>query len=124
MTPLNQRIKLSTACGWWGIRTNIHGELIGGRPNTQNCGEPINIAIPDYDDLNEIHNAEIMCGLHNRDNMQLRVRWVNILRDVVAPRCPTNSAGTPVVSDIDIYQATAAERTEALLRALKLWEEE
>ena len=72
-----------------------------------------------YKDYNAIVTAEIEYGLHDRSNTALRVRWCSILRDIIAPRCPTNKVGSPLVSDIDIYQASCAERTEALAQTIE-----
>jgi len=62
---------------------------------------------------------EILEGLHDRDNLELRVKWVGILRAIVARRCPVNKVGSPIVSDIDIILASDDEREEALNKLTK-----
>lgn len=64
--------------------------------------------------------AEATAGLHDRQNLELRIRWANTLRDIVAPGCPTNRVGQHVVADIDILLATPRQRAMALASALKL----
>ena len=61
--------------------------------------------------------AERGHGLHDPANLDARVKWVACLREVVAPRCPKNKMGTPIISDINLLQATARER----LLAFILW---
>ena len=56
-------------------------------------------------------------GLHDPANLDARVKWVACLREVVAPRCPKNKMGTPIISDINLLQASARER----LLAFILW---
>ena len=70
-----------------------------------------------------LREAEIALGIHDTDNLELRVKWINALRMVVSRRCPKNNSGSPMVSDIDLLTASEGERCEALVRALKLWEE-
>ncbi len=61
-----------------------------------------------------LHEAEKNLGLHDRINFELRGKWAMALRAAVAPRCPLNKVGTPVVSDVDILLATLSERVQAL----------
>jgi hypothetical protein len=75
---------------------------------------------PDYpNDLNALYKVEKYLGLHNRNNLALRVAWINILRDIVAEHCPKNKAGSPLVSDIDLLNATSIQRTDALIKLSK-----
>jgi hypothetical protein len=67
-----------------------------------------------------LQHAEKMIGLHDRANVELRGNWAMALRKAVAPRCPVNKVGTPVVSDVDILLATLSERTQALQEVTKL----
>ena len=66
------------------------------------------------DSLDNVYEAEIAAGVHNRDNSALRIKWVANLRKVVSRRCPTNKVGAPIATDIDLLGATAEERREAL----------
>lgn len=69
--------------------------------------------------FDEIHQAYDELGLRDRDNLKLRVKWVNTLRDIVARRCPRNKVGSPIVSDTDVILATAEEHEEALNKIRK-----
>lgn len=62
-----------------------------------------------------LHWIEKDHGLHNPANTDARVKWVACFREVVALRCPRNAIGTPVVSDIDLLQASARERLIAFI---------
>jgi len=95
-------------------------------PNEQNIALAkackVKATVPDYvNDLNAIHDAKETLGINDRNNLDIRVKWVGALRDVVSRRCPLNKLGTPVVSDLDILCASAEEHAEALLRTLKKW---
>ena len=68
-----------------------------------------------------LRQAGIKLGLHDTDNLELRVKWINALRMVVSRRCPKNNSGTPIVSDIDLLNASEEERCEALVRAIGKW---
>ncbi len=149
MTLINQRIAIAKLCGiiickscWHEIIPDIchcgdlvaaHGMGSGHSPVPQGCtcgysnapsrkaSEP---ECPDYlNDLNAIYLAEKSAGLHDSNNVKLRVAFMNNLRKVVEYKCPKNKFGTPLVSDIDCFNASAAERGEALLKALKVWED-
>ena len=65
--------------------------------------------------LDAVVRAEQAHGLHDPANLDARVKWVAYLREVVALRCPKNAVGTPVVSDINLLQATARERLIAFI---------
>lgn len=58
--------------------------------------------------------AEKALGLHDRANLALRVKW-----KAVAPRCPKNRLGTPLISDVDVALATLSERVQALTKLKK-----
>ena len=67
-----------------------------------------------------LREAEIASGIYCRKNSKARVRWVNALHRIVARRCPTNAAGSKVVSDVDVLLASEDERLEALEHLLTL----
>jgi len=118
MTSIKQRIAIAEACGW---RVHPQDKFIVIPPNSPNSVQPLN-TIPDYvNDLNAIHDAKETLGINDRNNLDIRVKWVGALRDVVSRRCPHNKLGTPVVSDLDILCASAEEHAEALLKTLKKW---
>lgn len=59
-------------------------------------------------------------GLFNRENLDLRVKYVMALRDVIGRRCPKNKVGNPVVSDIDVILGVSDEEHLEVLTKLKL----
>lgn len=50
---------------------------------------------------------------------ELRVKYLNTLRGVVSRDCPKNKAGSPLVSDYDLCDASDEQQGEALLRTLQ-----
>ena len=108
MTPKAQRIAIATACGW-------------GRPYQEGVGYLPMTNAPDYlDDLNAIHKAEKVLT-----KTELYA-YGNILDDITRPKgimemvyVHNPEAGMYP----ELYRATAAQRAEAFLRTLKLWEE-
>lgn len=54
------------------------------------------------DKESDIQIAEQGVGLLDKNNLQLRVRWVNALRTIVGSSMPKNKSGCPLVSDIDL----------------------
>lgn len=64
--------------------------------------------------IHNLHHAEQMAGLHDKNDLTKRVKWVNKLRTVVGRRMPKNAMGVPLVSDIDLLFACVADRIEAL----------
>lgn len=74
-----------------------------------------------YDSLDDIYGVENFIGLHDRSNTELRVKWINILRDLAGRDCPKNKGGTSLVSDIDLCFASSLLRCEALLKLMKVW---
>jgi len=61
--------------------------------------------------LTELEQA---AGLHDRTNVELRVRWVNKLRQLVGLTMPKNASGVALVSDIDLILADPKFRLQAL----------
>ena len=66
------------------------------------------------DNKSDIQIAEQGVGLLDRNNLQLRVRWVNALRTIVGSSMPKNKSGCPLVSDIDLILASDEDRFAAL----------
>jgi len=66
------------------------------------------------DNKSDIQIAEQGVGLLDRNNLQLRVRWVNALRVIVGSSMPKNKSGCPLVSDIDLILASDEDRFAAL----------
>ena len=106
MKPEHQRIKIAEACGFLG-----NNELDCWKKNNRyyfNCGDSRLAQLPDYlNDLNAMAGAEksIWDG-----NLYRKFLYLAVLDD------PENIANEPA-------WATAAQRAEAFLRTLGLWEE-
>jgi hypothetical protein len=66
------------------------------------------------DNKSDIQIAEQGVGLLDKNNLQLRVRWVNALRAIVGSSMPKNKSGCPLVSDIDLILASDEDRFAAL----------
>jgi hypothetical protein len=66
------------------------------------------------DNKSDIQIAEQGVGLLDRNNLQLRVKWVNALRTIVGSSMPKNKSGCPLVSDIDLILASDEDRFAAL----------
>ena len=66
------------------------------------------------DNKSDIQIAEQGVGLLDKNNLQLRVKWVNALRTIVGSSMPKNKSGCPLVSDIDLILASDADRFAAL----------
>ena len=97
MSPQKQRIAIATACGW----TTKHKGLWVEKLQTY-------AALPDYlNDLNACHEMEkVLTGY------QQTVTYSDNLMKIVG------------YHTFDSAHATAAERCEAFLRVMGLWEEE
>ena len=101
-----QRIKIAEACGWkrhacgLGYYQGVHPVFMGGR------------AIPDYlNDLNAMHDAEKVL------TEEQRIAYTNHTYDI-ACKVQRETEKWRWIS------LTAAQRAEAFLRTLGLWEEE
>jgi hypothetical protein len=120
MTLDDQRIALLKFIGYESKDLRGTGERIfkrkGMSPGVKGSDLPYF-----YDNYNDIREVEELAGLHLRTNLELRVKWVNTLRDIVGRSCPKNKSGTALVSDVDLLMASPTQRVEALLKILKLW---
>lgn len=70
---------------------------------------------PSWETLIKIEEA---VGLTKRENVALRVKWINGMRSIVALRCPKNKMGAALVTDVDLMFATFEERLQALVKAI------
>jgi hypothetical protein len=68
-----------------------------------------------------IFGAMKKLGLQDRDNLEVRVKWINNLRDIVSRRMPKNKMGWPMVSDIDLLMAENDELIESILKTFNKW---
>jgi hypothetical protein len=62
----------------------------------------------------DIRIAEENIGLLYKDNLALRVKWVNALRAIVGKDAPRNKSGVALISDIDLILASDEQRLAAL----------
>lgn len=106
MDKEKQRIKIAEACGWTHVEKEEGGAIYGCpaiKPMFDSCRL---FAIPDYlNDLNAMHKAESTMG-----DPQLWMEYEDNLAKVM------NHVGW-------VWHATAAQRAEAFLKTLNLWEE-
>ena len=114
MNKEQQRIAIAKACGWteisprmtWGLPPNVEDD------GTENCLKQI----PDYlNDLNAMREAEQT--LWEKD-WTSRHDFVDKLARIMSP-----THGYHQQSGLDLLDATAAQRAEAFLRTLNLWQE-
>ena len=111
MTREKQRIAIATACGFTDIMlpTGFHQKMSDEK--SKECGGSWRFQIPDYlTDLNAMHEAEKV----------LTEKGVNAWWTYVGFIHRHNP--TPFGTETAVH-ATAAQRAEAFLRALGLWEE-
>lgn len=135
MTPKEQNEELFKLEGWrqMTVKELPNGEAVYETfwwwgPKDPETADEVNrkaeIAPKDYlNDENAMRNLELFLGLGDRENRELRVKWVNKLRDIVSrsPRIPKNKVGTALVSDVDLMFATLPERAETILQIFKKW---
>ena len=106
MTPEAQRIAIAEACGW----RNIDGGALTIEPNDS-------VQLPNYlSDLDAIHEAEkiLTMGQHFEFRQHL---WNTAVRFITKPDSQGRSVRRHYAS------ATAAQRAEAFLRTLNLWDD-
>jgi len=125
MNKEKQRIKIAEACGWTILEPEIHPTItyMWGYPFGIICG-PRSI-VPDYlNDLNAMHEAEKACLTTIPLVTCYGIRLVNTLHreHKKNPRIQDTSWRIPVVGNCGWF-ATAAQRAEAFLKTLNLWEE-
>lgn len=76
---------------------------------------------PDY--LNDL-NALAQARNEKINTIELKIKWVNILRDVVGKTCERrNNLGNPLVSDVDLLFATTEQLAETFIRTIGKWKE-
>lgn len=56
------------------------------------------------------------------NTQELKVRYLNLLYEVVGRNLPKNKSGQAVVSDYDLINASAEQHTEVFLKTLGIWE--
>lgn len=110
MSPEAQRIAIAEACGWTGDRYHT----LWTRPDKKGRYY-LTDELPDYlNDLNAMHGA-----VQRLTGKQYRRFIFNLCERVIGNWC-----GEEAVSDSrTVIEATAAQRAEAFLRALNLWDD-
>ena len=117
MTPQAQNIAIAQACGWEEIRVDDNGRLSGLSPINikQGFNDPDNHSwfVPNYTtDLNAMREAIMSQG----KGVQCDINCYLLYKTFDAS---SNPMGWHKVAN-----ATAAQRAEAFLRTLNLWEED
>jgi len=131
MNKDKQRIKIAEACGWtgpyasreWSRGTGYEGEDeymhdAATSPDGERC------ELPDYlNDLNAMHEAEkvLTYKVAERGEISQRSLYIQILAGIMAGPRDHLGDGPPICFS-DTAFATAAQRAEAFLKTLKLWE--
>ena len=112
MTPEQQRIAIAEACGWANIRWNgVRYNWVGHRPETARD----DYALPDYlNDLNAMHEAENSQGRYDLSF------WDSYSENLAMI---TQRDDKPIWVIVNCVRATAAQRAEAFLRTLDLWDQ-
>lgn len=116
MTPDQQRIAIAEACGWKNTyRGSKAGSVYGFKDGNHRFH-----SVPFYpSDLNAIHEARKALVT----TTELRVKYLNALRAIVARRCPKNKTGASLVTDYDLVNAEAWEHAETLVKVTGKWVE-
>lgn len=114
MNKEKQQIAIAKACGWSNLQDSDYkpfgkAQLVGSHPggSAQNL-----LRVPDYlNDLNAMHEAENMLTEHQWDEYERALR-------LVCDACSYyEGAGK------ELLHANAAQRSEAILKTLNLWED-
>lgn len=117
MTPIAQQAAIANVCGWRDVCRLREGEVLGGVHISQ--GMPGRCTIPDYlNDLNAMHAAE------NQLTSIQHQTFYSHLDKIVSGNDYDPEAIYGAGWLFNTAHATAAQRAEALLKTLDLWEEE
>ena len=117
MNPEAQRVAIAKLLGWkFRPASSNPDQLLASSDRVNFYALDI---VPNYpSDLDAMAEARDHCVT----TPELKVRWVNTLRDVVGETCPRrNKAGHPLVSDVDLLFATAPQLAKALLKTVNSW---
>jgi hypothetical protein len=110
MTKEEKRIKILELLGWTNLKKTNFGALRGTCPK----GMKNSIAPNPLKNLNVIQEVKIK----TITTLELRVKWIGHLRDIVSLRMPKNKVGSPITNDVDLHFATYEENIDALLKTL------
>jgi hypothetical protein len=112
MTPDQQRIAIAQACGWTNFSSGTHkgATLYGQHPNARSSSWEL----PNYlGDLNAMHEAEKVL------TQEQMIDYSRHVGKAVTSHLPASRAAW---MDFKLIHATAAQRAEAFLRTLNLWQ--
>lgn len=119
MKPEIQRIKIAEACGWKNVHwyeDNAGPPILSGEPPpTYKKRHRYDSTVPDYlNDLNAIREAENILSYEQRQKY-----WKELFLIL------TRSEGSVIFENKHIFHlihASAAQRVEAFLRAIDMWD--
>lgn len=118
MKPEQQRIAIAEACGWTELNLSHHKQVLTGIP-PQNYPTRDRISIPNY-----LNNLDAMHAAEKVKEMLFDSEYSYWLAHISVRDRGLNEDSTELV---DGYQmaitSTAAQRAEAFLRTLNLWQE-
>jgi len=117
MNPTKQRIAIAKACGWVSVQQDAECKLMGINPNNDpEC-------IPDYlNDLNAMNKAERYLIREDKlKNYTENLYYVINQSSVKATGCEFDDLVTGNEVAAHCMVATAAQRAEAFLKTLNLW---
>jgi hypothetical protein len=120
MTPDKQRTAIAEACGWRECWINQNGEpwgFLGALHYSQ--------SLPDYlNDLNAMREAEEVLAESQQSEFADRLNTSHKVADLTYPEPNTRGFRKALFSEaFHLIHATAAQRAEAFLKTLELWEE-
>jgi hypothetical protein len=122
MTPEAMRIAIAEACGWKQrkpVTTEYHKWARPGQSDFIWSDD----FIPDYlSDLNAIHEAEKVLIEKGGMECASRYRFGEILFEMIGGSYGPDGENESSDSNFLLAHATAAQRAEAFLRTLNLWE--
>jgi hypothetical protein len=126
MTPEAQQIAIAKACGWKDVKYTYHEEVdienrsiihwsgLTGIPPEFTHYEN-RVRIPDYlNDLNAVHDFV---------SQKFKSKFMLAEYEYRLRACLADGRPTFEVAGYELANATAAQRAEALLKALNLWKE-
>ena len=119
MKDIDQNLAIAKFHGWEEIRHNPNTDIWYGKP-PKDAAHPWDVVISDYGkDLNAMHRVEVKLG-DNRAFLYRGQVWQVVTGDEKWP----DSSNASIRMHRMVWEATASQRREALLRTLSLWVEE
>ncbi len=110
MNNIKQRIAIAKACGWTQVESDVHPNLMLWQPPNK---KGFDYTPPDYlNDLNAMHKAEHILFSSKKP------LWDTFVKHLYQIGYRGESTTKYAI------HATAAQRAEAFLKTLKLWESE